>query len=78
MSTTNLIRPEQRAYNSYQRKKQREREELMACLHLMMEEVHPANWSVLPPSPKQLILKATVMGVKPDHVNVFDYLPQSV
>jgi hypothetical protein len=61
----NLCSPSERAYNAYQRREKVKRQELVACFSIVIEAVHPAHWTDYPPSPREMLHKAWLLGVKP-------------
>lgn len=77
-STFSTMSHAERMFRQHCEERKRQHEELMTCFSLVIEAVHPAHWSVLPPSPKQLILKATLLDLKPDRVCLVKYLSPSL
>lgn len=54
----NLIRTEERAYNAYYSNRARSMRLFREVAALMIEEIHPSHFAVLPPHPLALINKA--------------------
>ncbi len=54
----NLIRTEERAYNAYYSNRARSMRLFREVAALMIEEIHPSRFAVLPQNPKVLINKA--------------------
>ncbi|WAK44713.1 hypothetical protein vBAmePPT11V19_00087 [Alteromonas phage vB_AmeP_PT11-V19] len=54
----NLIRPEDRAFNAYYKNRARTMRLFREVAALMVEEIHPSRFRVLPQHPKVLINKA--------------------
>ena len=53
-----------RHYNFVMRQEAKKREEYDAMVALVLEEVHPAQFSTLTPSPKEIENKAWLLGIK--------------
>ncbi|MEI2421256.1 hypothetical protein V6O07_13365, partial [Arthrospira platensis SPKY2] len=55
----------ERMFRKHCEERRRKREELVACFSIVLEAVHPAHWEVLPPSPKEMLYRAWLLGVSP-------------
>ena len=52
------------AYNNAMAYAAKNKEELRALQSLVIEEVHPSQFEVLPPSPRAIAAKARLLGVE--------------
>lgn len=60
---TNLTSFSERAYCHAMRRKVHASQERIARFQIVIEAVHPAHFSTLPPAPKELESKAWLLGI---------------
>ena len=67
---TNLYSPTERAYVAYCKRQADARALLLLVCTTVIEEVHPSQFTCLPPSPEELVRKANMIGL----ITSADYL----
>lgn len=66
-STFSTMSHSERMFRKHCEERRRKREELVACFSIVLEAVHPAHWDNFPPSPKEMLSKAWLLGVSPSN-----------